>query len=120
MTKSKLALAIGLATATLVFVLTNVLGGPAYLGDVDDIGAIASAVGAFVISWKQRSFLVAGLLAISGIIFMIPALIATGYLSVIVLPGPILGVISGLGIFGLGLAKGIRTTRIPVAEAISR
>jgi hypothetical protein len=120
MTKSKLALALGLATATLAFVLTNVLGGPTYLGDVDDISAIASAAAAFVISWKQRSFLVAGLLAVSGIIFMIPALIATEYLSVIVLPGPILGVISGLGIFGLGVAKGIRTARIPVAEAISR
>ena len=120
MAKSKLALAIVLATATLAFVLTNVIGGPAYLGDVDDISAIASAVAAFVISWKQRSFIVAGLLAISGIIFMIPALIATGYLSVIVLPGPILGVISGLGIFGLGVAKGIRTAMIPAVEAISR
>ena len=120
MTKSKLALAIGPATITLAFVLTNVLGGPAYLGDVDDIGAIASAVAAFVISWKQRSFAVAGLLAISGIVFMIPALIATGYLSVIVLPGPVLGVISGLGILGLGVAKGVRTAMIPVADAISR
>jgi hypothetical protein len=120
MTKSKLALAVGLATAALAFVLTNVLGGPTYLGDVDDISAIASAAAAFVISWKQRSFLVAGLLAVGGIIFMIPALIATEYLAVIVLPGPILGVISGLGILGLGVAKGIRTARIPVAEAISR
>ncbi len=57
---------------------------------------------------------------VSGIIFVIPALIATEYLSVIVLPGPILGIISGLGIFGLGVAKGVRTARIPVAEAISR
>jgi hypothetical protein len=120
MTNSKLALAVGLAAATLVFVLTNVLGGPAYLGDVDDISAIASTAAAFVISWKQRSFHVAGLLAVSGIIFMIPALIATEYLSVIVLPGPILGVISGLGIFGLGVAKGIRTARVPVAAAPSR
>ena len=31
---------------------------------------------------KQRSFLVAGLLAVSGIIFVIPALIVTEYLSV--------------------------------------
>jgi hypothetical protein len=121
MTNLKLALAVGLATATLVFVLTNVLGGPAYLGDVDDIGAIASATAAFVISWKQRSFLVAGLLAASGITFMVPALIATGYLTVISLPGPILGVISGLGIFGLGVAKGIRTARPPkAAEALTR
>jgi hypothetical protein len=110
-TNSKLALAVGLAAVTLAFVLTNVLGGPAFLGDVDDISAIASAVAAFVTSWKQRSFLVAGLLAVSGVIFMVPALIATEYLSVIVLPGPILGVISGLGIFGLGIAKGIRSAR---------
>jgi hypothetical protein len=38
-------------------------------------------------------------------------LIATGYLSVIVFPGPILGVIFGLIIFGLGVVSGIRTTR---------
>jgi hypothetical protein len=114
---SKSVLAVGLAAATLAFVLTNVLGGPAYLGDVDDISAIALAAAAFVISRKQRSFLVTGLLAASGIIFMVPALIATGYLSIIVLPGPILGVISGLGIFGLGVAKGIRTARAPVAAA---
>jgi hypothetical protein len=63
---------------------------------------------------------VAGLLVVSVIIFMLPALIATEYLSVTVLPGPILGVISGLGIFGLGVAKGIRTARAPVVEAISR
>ncbi len=94
--------------------------GPAWFVPVVPLGVLGLATAAYVISWKQRSFLVAGLLSVSGIIFMIPALIATGYLSIIVLPGPILGVISGLGIFGLGVAKGIRTARIPVAEAISR
>ena len=73
------------------------------------MGAITFAVAAFVISWKQRSFVVAGLLAASGIILMIPAIIATGYFAVIVFPGPILGVIFGLVIFGLSVAKGIRT-----------
>jgi hypothetical protein len=48
---------------------------------------------------------------------MIPSLIATGYLEIIVLPGPILGVIIGLGIFGLGVAKGIRTARTEVVIA---
>jgi hypothetical protein len=38
-------------------------------------------------------------------------LIATGYLSVIMFPGPIYGVIYGLGIFGLGAAKGVRTAK---------
>jgi hypothetical protein len=73
------------------------------------ISAIALAVAAFIVSRKQRSFLIAGLLAASGIILMIPGLIATAYLAVIVFPGPILGVIFGIIIFGLGVAKSIRT-----------
>jgi hypothetical protein len=43
---------------------------------------------------------------------MIPAIIATGYFAVIVLPGPILGVIFGLVIFGFGVAKGIRMAKM--------
>jgi len=74
-------------------------------------GAIGLSTAAFVVSWKQKSFVVAGLLAASGIMFMIPALIATGYFAVIVIPGPIFGVFIGLGIFGLGFAKGLRTAR---------
>ena len=83
--------------------------GSAWFVPVIPLGVLGLATAAFVISWKQRSFLVAGLLAVSGVLLMIPSLIATGYLSIIVLPGPILGVIIGLGIFGLGVAKSIRT-----------
>src|SRR3989442_622842 len=76
------------------------------------LAAIGLATAAFVVAWKQRSFLVAGLLVASGIIFMVPALNAMGHsFAVIVFPGPILGVIFGLVIFGLGVAKGIRTAR---------
>jgi hypothetical protein len=117
MMNSKLTISVGLAAATLALVLTNVLGGPTLLQSAGlaaavVISAIALAAGALVVSWKQRSFLVAGLLAASGIILMIPAIIATGFFAVIVFPGPILGVIFGLVIFGLGVAKGIRTARI--------
>ncbi len=116
-TNSKLAISMGLAAATLALVLTNVLGGPALLQSAGlaaaiVISAIALSVAALVVSWKQRSFVVAGLLAASGIILMIPAIIATGYFAVIVFPGPILGVIFGLVIFGLGVAKGVRTASI--------
>lgn len=83
--------------------------GPAWFVPVVPLGVLGLATAAFVISRKQRSFLVAGLLAVTGVLLMIPSLIATGYLAIIVLPGPILGVIIGLGIFGLGVAKGIRT-----------
>jgi hypothetical protein len=116
-TNSKLAISVGLAAATLALVLTNVLGGPALLQSAGlaaaiVVSAIALSVAALVVSWKQRSFVVVGLLAASGIILMIPAIIATGYFAVIVFPGPILGVIFGLVIFGLSVAKGIRTARM--------
>jgi hypothetical protein len=34
-----------------------------------------------------------------------------------VIPGPIIGVVVGLAIFGLGVAKGIRTARTAVVAA---
>jgi hypothetical protein len=122
-TNSKVAMAVGLAAATLALVLANTLSGVVLrTGLVPElgIGAIPLAVAALVVSWNQRSFLIAGLLTASGIIGMIPGLIATGYLSVIVFPGPIYGVIYGLGIFGLGVAKGIRTTRTATATPVIR
>jgi hypothetical protein len=122
-TNSKLALAVGLVGATLALVLTNTVSGVVLrTGLVPELGisAIPLAVAALVVSWNQRSFLVAGLLAASGIIGMIPGLIATGYLAVIVFPGPVYGVIYGLGIFGLGVAKGIRTTRTATSAVVIR
>jgi hypothetical protein len=122
MSNTKLAISVGLAAATLALVLTNVLGGPALLQSaalalVIIITAVALAAAAFAISWKQRSFVVAGLLVAGGIIQMIPAIIATGYFSVIIFPGPIIGVMFGLVIFGLGVAKGIRTVRMATLTA---
>jgi hypothetical protein len=92
-------------------------GGPAWFGPVFGISAVVLSAAAFIVSWNQKSFLVAGLLIASGTAFMLPALIATGFLAVIVIPGPILGVIIGLGILGLGIAKGARSarTRLQVA-----
>ena len=122
-TNSKLVLAVGLAGAALALVLANTVSGVVLrTGLVPElgIGAIPLAVAALVVSWNQRSFLVAGLLAASGIIGMIPGLIATGYLAVIVFPGPIYGVIYGLGIIGLGVAKGIRSTRTPTSAVVIR
>ena len=123
MSNTKLSLAVGLSAATLALVLTNVLGGPALLQSaglaaVVVMSAIALAAGAYALSRKQRSYPVAGLLALSGIILMIPAIIATGYFTVIVFPGPILGIIFGLVIFGLGVAKGISSAR--VEEIVAR
>jgi hypothetical protein len=119
MTNSRIALAVGLAAVSLALALTNAIGGvmmvAAGLAPVFGISAVVTATAAFIVSCKQRSFPLAGLLVASGIIFIIPAVIATGYFAVIVFPGPIIGVFLGLGIFGLGVAKGIRTARAATA-----
>lgn len=83
------------------------------LGTALNISSLVLSAAAFAVSWKQRSFLVAGLLAAAGVIYMIPGLVALASINfaVIVFPGPILGVIFGLIVFGLGVAKGIRTAR---------
>lgn len=90
----------------------NILGSPATLpagglAAVVVMGVIPLATAAFVISWKQRSFAVAGLLAAGGVILMILPLANMNF----VIPGPIIGVVVGLGILGLGVAKGVGTAR---------
>jgi hypothetical protein len=72
------------------------------------------------VSWKQRSFAVAGLLTASGIILMIPPLIALTNINfaAIGFHGPLMGVTFGLLILGLGVAKGIETTRTAAAPAV--
>jgi hypothetical protein len=114
MTNSKLVLAILLAAATLVLFLAVTAGGGALragLAPWPGIGAIVLATAAFLVSWKQRSYLVAGLLAASGVTGIIAGMINTEYFAVIMFPGPILGVIIGVVILGLGVAKGIETVQ---------
>jgi hypothetical protein len=101
----------------------NVLGGPATLpagglAAVVVMGTIALAAAAFVVSWKQRSFPVAGLLAASGIILMISPLVALANINfaVIAFQGPIVGVTFGLVILGLGVAKGVGAARTSAAK----
>jgi hypothetical protein len=112
MTNSKLVIGVGLAAATLVVFLAVTLSGGALragLAPWPGIGAIVLATAAFVVSWKQRSLLLAGLLAASGVTGIIAGVINTGYFAVIMFPGPILGAIIGVVILGLGVAKGIET-----------
>jgi len=97
---------------TMGLIGNNILGSPATLpagGLAVNVatGSITFAIAAFVISWKQRSYVVAGLLAASGVILMILPLANMNF----VIPGPIIGFILGLVILGLGVAKGVRTAR---------
>jgi hypothetical protein len=114
MTNPKNVLSVGLAAATLVVFLTVTISGGALragLAPWPGIGAIVLATLAFVVSWKHRSFLVAGLLAASGLTGIIAGVINTQYFAVIMFPGPILGVMIGLGILGLGVVKGMWTAK---------
>ena len=121
MTNPKLVTGVVLAAAALALVLPNLAGGIAVLGlgvgTALNISSIALSAAAFAVSWKQKSYLIAGLLAVAGVIYMIPGLVALASINfaVIVFPGPILGVIFGLAILGLGAAKGIRTARTVTA-----
>ncbi len=72
---------------------------------------IVLATAAFVVSCKQRSLLVAGLLAASGVTGIIAGMINTEFFAVIMFLGPILGAIIGVVILGLGVAKGIETVQ---------
>ena len=97
----------------------NILGSPSTLpaGGLAVIvvtSAVALAVAAFVVSWNRRSFLVAGLLAASGIILMILPLANINF----VIPGPLIGLIAGLVILGFGVVKAVRAaTPIKVASS---
>ena len=142
MTNLKQTLSIGLAVSTMVvatfFAISLLLLRPSFaplipevgitqgtvpqwFGPIFGIGAILLAVATFAISWKHRSFTVAGLLAISGIVYMIPGLIALVVLNfpASLFPGPVVSVIIGLFIFGLGAAKGIRIALTPAAVSVA-
>ena len=94
---------------------------PQWFGPIFGIVAILLAVIAFVMSRKQRSFVVAGLLAVSGIVYMIPGLIALVVMNfpASLFPGPVISVILGLVMFGLGMAKGITTALSPAVKVTS-
>ncbi len=107
---AKLAIGLALAGASLALLLANAIGGAAVvvagLAPVLVITGMALATAAFAISYRQKSYVISGLLVAAGVALFTPALIATGYFAVVVIPGPILGVIFGLYIIGLGAAKG--------------
>ncbi|MDQ3847507.1 MAG: hypothetical protein M3261_00960 [Thermoproteota archaeon] len=126
MANLKITLGVGLAVSTLVLCLINAIGNVALVTKVGptpvlSLVAIVLALSAFVVSWKFSSFIFAGLLAVSGIIFMVPALNAMGYsFDAIVFPVPILGIIFGLVIVGLGIIKGIKSARSAESASVTQ
>jgi hypothetical protein len=72
------------------------------------IGSIVLAIAAFVTALRMRTAIVAGSLVAAGVLTLLPPVMAIAVEGVIVVPGPIFGVISYLPILGLGVAKAIR------------
>jgi hypothetical protein len=98
---------------TMGILANNMLGGPqgmaaAGLGAAVLQGAAVLAVASFVVSWKQKSLIVGGSLVASGAILVALPLANMNF----AVPGPIIGVVVGLGILGLGMVKGIRTAMV--------
>jgi hypothetical protein len=111
---SKTMLAAGLAAATLVvFVVVIAMGGAlrAELTPWPGIGVAVLAIAAFAVSQEHRSFVVAGLLAASGVVGVVYGLIRTDFLMASSFPGPIFGIILGLPILRLAVAKAVGATR---------
>jgi hypothetical protein len=108
-------LAVGLAAAAfIVLVIVIAMGGAlqAGLAPWPGIGIAVLAVAAFALPRERRSLAVAALLAASGIVGVVYALIRTEFLTAISFPGPIFGIILGVPILGLAVAEAVGATRV--------
>ena len=123
MTNSKLRLAQGLAIAATIAILINTFGGlpPTPVRLLFAVTGVLLAAAAFGVSWGQKSVLISALLLISGTLVTVNAIIATRSFSILVFPGPIIGVILGLVLLALGIAKSLSTaTKIRTEATTSR
>jgi hypothetical protein len=123
MTNSKLRLAQGLAIAATIAILINTFGGlpPTPVRLLFAVTGVLLAAAAFGVSWGQKSVLISSLLLISGTLVTVNAIIATRSFSILVFPGPIIGVILGLVLLALGIAKSWSTaTKIRTEATTSR
>jgi hypothetical protein len=124
MTNSKLRLAQGLAiAAATIAILINTFGGlpPTPVRLLFAVTGVLLAAAAFGVSWGQKSVLISALLLISGTLVTVNAIIATRNFSILVFPGPLIGVILGLVLLALGIAKSLSTaTKIRTEATTSR
>jgi hypothetical protein len=115
MSNSKLVIAKSLAGAAFILALVDAVWSRQlsasrcrHRGIIFGLSTIAFSTTVFFISLRQRSLLVSALLISSGIVITIHGVIETRNLVVIYFPGPILGVMFGLCVLALGIAKSIK------------
>jgi hypothetical protein len=114
MTSARTVLAVGLAASTLlVFGVVIAMGGAlqAGLAPWPGVAVAVLAIAAFAVPRGRRSLVVAGLLAVSGIVGVAYGLMRTELLTAISFPGPIFGVLLGAPILGLAGAEAVGATR---------
>jgi Na+-transporting NADH:ubiquinone oxidoreductase subunit NqrA len=84
---------------------------------VPGLVALALSGVAFAVSWNRRSYLVAGLLFATGILYTIHLAPFLGDHSIIAFSGPVVGLFIGHVILALGLAKGIGSARARIVQS---
>lgn len=122
MANSRFCLSVRLASGALVLFLATIAAGGALqagLAPWPGIGVILLTAASFALSRRRRSFLLAGLLSATGAVGVIYGLIVTELFAIIVFPGPIIGVIIGIVVLGLGVAKGIEAAHLGKRTAIA-
>jgi hypothetical protein len=108
---------------TTIAILINTFAGlpPTPVRLLFAVTGVLLAAAAFGVSWGQKSVLISALLLISGTLVTVNAIIATRNFSILVFPGPLIGVILGLVLLALGIAKSLSTaTKIRTEATTSR
>ena len=125
MADPRIVLAQRLAIAGLVIIavyhvdeVMKASGGKGYLpipnpmmrGALFGVPVLVLSASSFVVAWKKPTILVSLILLITGTLMVADGIaIGTQYLSVLTIPGPIIGLFYGLAVLSLGLAKAVLT-----------
>lgn len=83
---------------------------PMMRGALFEVPALVLSAASFGFSWNKPSIIVSMVLLITGILMVVDGIaIGTRYLSIVTVPGPIIGLLYGLAVLALGTAKGLMT-----------
>ena len=83
---------------------------PVLRGAMFGIPALALSVASFAMAWRRTSIIVPLLLLISGGLMTVDGImIGTKYLSILTVPGPIIGLVYGVAMLSLGIIKATET-----------
>ena len=83
---------------------------------VPGLVALGLSAASFGLTFGQRSYLVAGLLVVTGILYTIHLVPFMGDHRIVAFPGPVVGVLVGHVIVGLGIATAIGSVRFRLVQ----